>query len=230
MSRTDALRVDHISVTRSARYAILGKPGPEVRELWVVLHGYRQLAERFGRRFARVAGPERLVVAPEGLNKFYLEDAPGRHGPESRVGATWMTREDRDTEIRDYVRYLDQLCDHVAGGLGDGVRTLGLGFSQGCHTLARWAALGAVDFDVLVFWGEVFPPDLDLDAAREGFGGAQLLSVQGREDRHLTPDLLARQQGQLDSMGRTMSTHWHAGGHRLEADTLLEVLGAEGLL
>jgi len=225
-----AVRLDHIAVTRSARYAMLGEPGPRVRELWIVLHGYRQLAERFVRRFAGAAAPERLVVAPEALNKFYLDDAPGRHGPESRVGATWMTREDRETEIRDYVEYLDQLQGHFREVLGHDVRTVGLGFSQGCHTLARWAALGGVDFDTLVFWGEVFPPDLDLDAAREGFGGARLLSVQGREDRHLSPEILARQERQLDAMGRTMVTHWHPGGHRLEAGTLLQVLRAEDVL
>lgn len=221
----DGPRLHHLAVTRRARYAVLGEPGPEVRELWIVLHGYRQLAARFLRRFRGLAGAERLLVAPEALNRFYLDDAPGRHGPESRVGATWMTREDRDAEILDYVEYLDRLHARVAGGLGSDVRTVGLGFSQGCHTLARWAALGRTDFEALVFWGEVLPPDLDLEAAREGFGTARLLSVQGREDAHLTPELLARQDRQMGSVGRPLELHWHEGGHRLEAETLATVAG-----
>lgn len=216
--------VAHIPVTRSARYALWGEPGPEVRELWIVLHGYRQLAERFGRRFASLAGPRRLVVAPEALNRFYLDDAPGRHGPESRVGATWMTREDRQTEIRDYVAYLDRLHAHVARSLPGGVRTVGLGFSQGCHTLARWAALGEIDFHALVFWGEVLPPDLELAAAGRGFGRARVVSVQGREDHHLTPELLARQEAQFADMGVPFRTHWHPGGHRLPEEFLPEVV------
>ncbi len=217
-------RIAHIPVTRSARYALWGEPGPEVRQLWVVLHGYRQLAQRFGRRFAPLATSQRVVVAPEALNRFYLDDAPGRHGSESRVGATWMTREDRDTEIQDYVAYLDRLHGVIAEPLPRDIRTVGLGFSQGCHTLARWAALGEVEFDTLVFWGEVLPPDLDLDAARGAFGEARILSVQGREDQHLTPELLQRQKSQMDALGRTMSTHWHPGGHRLDADVLSEVV------
>ena len=219
-------RLEHIQVTRRARYAVWGEAGPGVEELWVVLHGYRQLAARFGRRFAALAGPGRLVVAPEALNRFYLDDAPGRHGPESRVGATWMTREDREAEIRDYVDYLDRLHHQTVRELAPGVRTVGLGFSQGCHTLARWAARGEAAFHTLIFWGEVLPPDLDLEAARSGFGEARLLSVQGRGDTHLTPELLARQERQLDALGRTLPIHWHSGGHRLEAPVLAEVVRA----
>lgn len=219
----EAPRVGHIEVPRSARYAALGGSGPQVRELWVVLHGYRQLAPRFVRRFGGLAGPARLIAAPEALNRFYLGDTPGRHGPESRVGATWMTREDRLTEIRDYVRYLDRLHRHLRAGLSEEVRTVGLGFSQGCHTLARWAALGDVDFQALIFWGEVLPPDLDLEAARGGFGTARLLSVQGRLDGHLTEELLARQARQMVGIGRQMEVRWHEGGHRLEASTLAEI-------
>jgi predicted esterase len=221
----DGPRLHHLAVTRRARYAVLGEPGSEVRELWIVLHGYRQLAARFLRRFGSLAGPERLFVAPEALNRFYLDDAPGRHGPESRVGATWMTREDRDAEIQDYVEYLDRLRDRVGEGLEADVRTVGLGFSQGCHTLARWAALGRTDFHALVFWGEVLPPDLDLEAARAGFGTARLLSVQGRADAHLTPELLARQDRQMEVVGRPLELHWHEGGHRLEGPTLARVGG-----
>ena len=222
---TRGVRLEHIAVTRRARYAVLGDSGPAVRELWVVLHGYRQLAARFLRRFHPIATPRRLIVAPEALNRFYLDDAPGRHGPDSRVGATWMTREDRESEIQDYVDYLDRLHEHLVPGPEADVRTVGLGFSQGCHTLARWAALGRVDFHTLLFWGEVLPPDLDLTATRRGFGQARLLSVQGREDGHLTEELLGRQARQLAEIGRTMPIRWHPGGHRLEGDVLAEVVG-----
>jgi hypothetical protein len=50
-------------------------------------------------------------VAPEGLSRFYFEG--GFHGPGSKVGATWMTREDRLAKIEDYVGYLDALHDAV---------------------------------------------------------------------------------------------------------------------
>ena len=37
---------------------------------------------------------------PEGLSRFYLDDPRKRHGPDAPIGASWMTREDREHEIR----------------------------------------------------------------------------------------------------------------------------------
>ena len=109
----------HIRVARTARYYTLGSAGPHLREIWIVCHGIRQLARRFLPRFAELDDGTRLIVAPEGLSRSYL------HGPESRpdkpipIGATWMTREDRENEITDYVEFLDAVLDEVTGGLGE---------------------------------------------------------------------------------------------------------------
>ena len=100
----------------------------------MVLHGYRQLARRFLRRFEPVAGDHRRIVAPEGLSRFYADPGRGRHGPASAVGASWMTREDRENEIRDYVAYLDQLWQHLRTDSPGRTRLVVLGFSQGVAT------------------------------------------------------------------------------------------------
>jgi len=88
-----------LKTERTARIALLGRPGPEVRHLWLVLHGYRQLAPYFLRKFAPLARPDTLIAAPEGLSRFYLE---GYYG---KVGASWMTREARLDEIADQISY-----------------------------------------------------------------------------------------------------------------------------
>ena len=213
----------HLSVPRSARYALLGAPGPGVSELWMVLHGYRQLAHRFIRRFGGLASPARLVAAPEALNRFYVEDAPGRHGPASRVGGTWMTREDREAEIRDYVGYLDRLHNHLQGDLPAPAPTVVLGFSQGCHTAARWTAYGAVRPRAVILWGEVLPGDLDMDRAGAAWEGVRLVSVQGREDAHITPELMGAQEEQAGRAGVALEVRWHEGGHGLDRELLLEL-------
>ncbi len=109
-----------IRVPRTARYRVLGDP-ERAAEVWFVLHGYGQLAERFVARFQALPGlaeGTRAVVAPEALSRFYLDVGGGEHGADSPVGATWMTREDREHEIRDYVEYLDRLADELLGGTG----------------------------------------------------------------------------------------------------------------
>jgi len=194
----------------------------------MVLHGYRQLAPRFIRRFGAIARPWRLIVAPEALNRFYVGDAPGRHGPEARVGGTWMTREDRETEIADYVRYLDLLHDRLQGALPAPVPTVALGFSQGCHTVSRWAGYGRARPATLILWGEARPPDLEPDRARTGLAGARILSVQGREDTHITADLLARQEEQARALGVPLTLRWHPWGHVVEPETLQSVAATLG--
>src|SRR5437867_13104092 len=97
-----------LSTSRTARYFTLGHLR-DATELWLVCHGYGQLASRFLERFRPLEAERRCIVAPEGLSRFYLTDSPA----ERRVGASWMTREDRLHEIDDYVHYLDALHTKV---------------------------------------------------------------------------------------------------------------------
>src|SRR5258705_7905505 len=95
-----------MTVSRMARYFTIGRPD---REVWFVLHGYGQLAARFLSRFEPLDDGGRLIVAPEALSRFYLTE----DSAERRVGASWMTREDRLTEIEDYVQYLEAVYADV---------------------------------------------------------------------------------------------------------------------
>jgi predicted esterase len=210
----------HLGVTRTARYYTLGSPGPGVRELWLVCHGYGQLARYFLRRFAPLADGSRLLVAPEALSRFYLED-PGTSHTAARVGATWMTREDRLTEIQDYVRYLDAVHAQVLERLErKGVRLMVLGFSQGVATACRWAALGAAATDALILWAHGLPPDLDLAAAGERWRRLAVWLVAGERDAAYTAAAAAADGRRLAEHGVRQETVTFPGGHELDAATL----------
>jgi len=130
-----------------------------------------------------------LLVAPEGLSRFYLSESP----TERRVGATWMTREDRLAEIDDYVRYLDAVYGDVFASIDRARVTVhALGFSQGTSTVSRWAAMGKAQIDRLTLWGGEFPPDLDLnvEAFVSRLRGARLALVYGRSDEYITPKVV----------------------------------------
>src|SRR5207247_7272239 len=121
----------HIGVTRSARYFTLGNSSRGVGEVWVACHGYGQLAARFLEKLRVLDDGRRYLVAPEGLSRFYLSESP----TERRVGASWMTREDRLAEIEDYVEYLDAVYADVCGLLDPARGTAhGVGFSEGAST------------------------------------------------------------------------------------------------
>ena len=212
-----------ISVTRSARYYTSGDGSREVADVWFVLHGYGQLAGRLLRHFESLAGEGRLVVAPEGLSRFYVgemsEGAAAR-----KVGASWMTREDRLAEIADYVRYLDAVYATVLTGRERSrARVTVLGFSQGTATACRWLAQGVAHAERLILWGGEIPPDLDLVAARERLARVDLTLVAGRRDEFITPKILARERERLTTHGISFRVVQFDGGHEIDERVLREL-------
>ena len=216
----------HLSVAKTARYYSLGEPGPATRQLWFVCHGYGQLAGRFLRHFEPLDDGSRVIIAPEGLSRFYLSESPA----ERRVGASWMTREDRLVEIEDYVRYLDAVHDHVRGGMrSEPVSVHAIGFSQGAATVSRWAALGKTHVDRLVLWGGEFPPDLDLTPGMvaERLRSARLTLVYGRADELITPKVVRQIGERLRASGVPYEEMPFDGGHELNETVLKQLAVAD---
>lgn len=120
-----------ITVSKTARYCTLGDLNVTTKEVWIVLHGYAQLASDFIVPFSVLNNKSRYIVAPEGLNKFYAKGFGGK------PAATWMTSEMRESEIEDYLLYLNTLYETLKLGEGDKKIVL-LGFSQGVATATRW--------------------------------------------------------------------------------------------
>ena len=128
-----------LSFDFKARYYKLGKLDSNTQEVWWVFHGYGQLAQFFIEKFKSLQDAGVCVIAPEGLSKFYLA------GNSGRIGATWMTRENRLTEIENYSAYLNSILEMEKPP--QKVRTTIVGFSQGAATAVRWIMNGKVDFD-----------------------------------------------------------------------------------
>ena len=214
----------HIQVQRTARYHVLGKEHGPVQEVWFVLHGYQQLAGRFINRFRALDDGTRRIVAPEALSRFYTSQEPGRHGPTAKVGATWMTREDRLNEIQDYVAYLDALADQVGGGAAHPARVTVLGFSQGVATAARWVTVGRVRPSRLILWGDHVPPDLDVDRAARVLAGVDVVLARGRRDPVFEHGLGAAEMERLDAAGLVYNVAEYDGGHDIDQRLLMELV------
>jgi predicted esterase len=215
----------HLEVLRTARVALLEASGPPegaaVTEAWYLLHGYRQLARRLLRRFGPLAAPHRLIAAPEGLSRFYL-DAPDRpHGGRDPVGASWMTREDRSLEIRDYLRYLDRTSMALEGGRAV-LRTV-LGFSQGAHTAARWAVMGRSPPGRLILWGAGLPSDLPAHASA-ALGGVDIVLVRGDGDGLRRREEEEREEAWLAEVGLPYRVMTHPGSHEISPEVLSRLM------
>jgi predicted esterase len=220
------MREQAVEVCRTARYLTLGEG--QADEVWMACHGYGQLARYFLRHFRTVERPGRLVIAPEGLSRFYLEDASGAH---TRVGASWMTREDRLAEIEDHVRWLDiAFTDGLRqAGTPRANRIVAFGFSQGCATVARWLdrspTLPAHRCDRLILWGGTLPEDVDLDASRPWLDG-RLTLVAGDRDHWATPEVIDREVERLRRHAIRVAVVSFDGGHALDQVTLARLAEA----
>ncbi|MEO6444905.1 MAG: alpha/beta fold hydrolase, partial [Gemmatimonadaceae bacterium] len=164
----------HVRVSRSARVQTLGDV-EQASDVWMVLHGFGQLAAEFIAPFAALAGDGCAVIAPEALNRFYKQKDGADSNASRPVGATWMTREDRDAEIADYVGYLDE----VARQLVPGRAVTALGFSQGVATLMRWVTAGSTPLARVIVWAGEIPREVELGNFRPRFPDRPLDLVIG---------------------------------------------------
>jgi predicted esterase len=214
----------HIRVSRTARYFTLGDASPATRQVWLVAHGYAQLAARFLREFAVLDDGSRYVVAPEALNRFYVRPDPGPHGPGAPVGATWMTREDRLREIGDYVGYLDAVVGEVFSIIDrSAVEFLALGFSQGVATICRWAARALLAPDRLILWAGALPDELA--ASPDLFGEASLTLVLGDRDPWARAGADRRIAERFEASAMPFDLVRFAGGHQLDPGVLRRIAG-----
>ena len=140
-----------IIVSKTMRYFTIGDIN-KADKLIYVLHGYGQLASYFLKSFEKLSDSY-LIIAPEGMHRFYL------NGTSGRVGASWMTKEAREIDIFENTQNLNKLNNTFDKKFK---KTIILGFSQGGATAARWFFNNSKKFDQLILWASVFPPEIDL--------------------------------------------------------------------
>lgn len=207
--------IHHLRIERHARYYTDRDPGPDVKRIWMLFHGYGELARDFLDRCALLAGPGVLLVAPEGLSRFYHRSGRGS------IGASWMTSEDREREIEDYIAYIDRVWSRVSALSPNAVAAV-LGFSQGGATAVRWSGLGIASVADLVLWGSSFPRE-ELEQYVPRFRDTRVATVSGEGDRVVGIGEVNRLAASVEELGLQSRRFRHAGGHELDEGVLREI-------
>lgn len=220
------------STARTARYALLGAEPAHARRIWFVLHGYGMLASRFVRGFEHAIPHDTCIVAPEALSRFYLEMPRTDGGHMQRIGATWLTRESRDTEIVDAHRWLNAVHDEiVAESTSAQPRaplTAVLGFSQGVATAMRWIASGGVAPRQFVAWAGGLAQDVDRAAFTTSMQNAETVLVAGQHDQFATDAARAAMLESIVSLGVPYRMLSFDGAHHLDVPLLTQLLADFG--
>lgn len=205
-----------LPVTRTAHYYTLGTPGKHIKKVWFVAHGYGQLASTFIHRFAGVEDGETLIIAPEGLSKFYWGQFTGK------VVASWMTSGDRLDEIADYTNYWQALYEKYIPQLADNVEITILGFSQGCATVVRWALAAFPHFDNLILWAGSFPEDIPYHEQADYWSNKKLYFAYGTADPLLSEKRLKWSFDVIKDKQLNVTTFTFDGKHEVDKEALLD--------
>ncbi|SFE21716.1 alpha/beta hydrolase [Spirosoma endophyticum] len=210
----------HLAVQRTARYYTIGELTDQTKNILFCLHGFGQLAKYFSRKFMDLDEGQTFTVVPEGLSRLYL------NGEYDRIGASWLTREDREYEINDFLGYLNTLFDLVLNGRDPAEFHITLlGFSQGAATACRWLNAGHIRADRLILWAGYFPNGLTDMIDPDNLTDVDCYYVYGRQDEYLVElsdidGYLSRLQTDVPNLKFTAFD----GGHRVESDVLKTVL------
>jgi len=166
-----------IKVENTAHYVSLGELNKGTKEIWIVCHGYGQLAKFFIRKFKILQKEGVHIVAPQGFHKFYLKGFSGR------VGASWMTKENRGDEITDHCNFLEQLTGNLINSASKNCKINVLGFSQGAATISRWSLKTKHSLNTFVLWAGKIASDFDFDKYKSKHPNTNNYIVFGIKDQ-----------------------------------------------
>jgi predicted esterase len=212
-----------ISFQYHARYFKIGNINARTKQIWFVMHGYGQLAQYFIRKFAALEEHGICVIAPEGLSRFYLENfQPGTGRKNDRVGAAWMTRENREMDIRNYIQYLNTIYNKEVNGVDIPVTILG--FSQGSATASRWVMDNQIRFQRLILWAGIFPPDMDFETGKDILKEKDIQLVYGKKDPFLTDERFQEMTNLSERLSANIKQLVFDGDHDIDQATLLKLI------
>lgn len=200
-----------ISVPKTFRYEVFTS-GKQPSKVLFALHGYGQLSKYFIRKFQNL-GDDWLIIAPEGMHRFYLKGSSGR------VGASWMTKEAREDDIEDNYVYLNTVLDKIKTNYPNILEFHLLGFSQGGATAARWA-VNSKEFKSILLWACVFPPDVSDEINYDNLKSKTF--VIGSDDEYFNED---QQQKTIEFYrNRGFETKTYNGTHTIYPEILDSIL------
>jgi len=209
----------NIITPKTGKYYVLGDPGYQTKNIWFALHGYGSLASDFADYFNDIANQNTIVIVPEALNKFYLKGFYGK------VGASWMTKNERENEIKDYINFLNNVYNQEVSKIFKPDLNINVfGFSQGTATASRWAMQNKFKVDKLILWGGGLPNDIDYKKARIIFTTSALTIVAGEDDEFITEENLSTQLQTLEENKIRYLLKRYKGKHELQKDLLNELM------
>lgn len=141
-----------VSYANINSYETLNSLTKETKTIWIVFHGIGFLS-RYFLRFFKVLNPKKnYIIAPQAPSKYYLNNEY------KYVGASWLTKEETQTELTNVLNYIDAVLEHE--NIPDDKNLIIFGFSQGVSIATRWIAKTKIKFKKLILYAGGIPTEL----------------------------------------------------------------------
>ena len=207
-----------IQVPRTAHYYTLGEDIHKARHIWLLIHGYGQLASRMIGKFSNSDATNNYFIAPEAFSKHYVRRQP------NYVGASWMTQEHRLDEIADYVNYLTELMNPIIENLQEHQKLNILGFSQGTSTMWRWINHSKINFHSIIHWAGEFPKEMDFESMSPYLNKIKhKYFCLGNKDEYITEDHKVLIQSFVKENHLNMKFKFFEGTHVIDQPTFKSI-------
>lgn len=205
-----------VSYTTTNTYHTLNQLTPKTKNVWMVFHGLGYLSKYFINYFAPLNAEENYIVAPQAPSKYY-QSQDFKH-----VGASWLTRENTQTEINNVLNYVNAVYQKEI--TSSPKRLIVLGYSQGVSIAARWAAYSKIPCDLLILHSggipnELKPKDFEFLKSRK-----RVIYIYGNKDQYITEARKTEEYLKASQLfGENLEIEVFDGKHEVNKDFIIKI-------
>lgn len=174
-------------------YDTLNTLTEKTKYVWFVCHGIGYLSRYFLKYFKELPPSENYIIAPQAPAKYYLNNEY-RH-----IGASWLTKENTQTEISNVLSYLDEV--YIAEKLPEHTKLIVFGYSQGVSIAMRWVAQRKIVCDKFILHSGAIPNEL----TAEQFSfldttATEILFIVGDKDEYITTERMTLETEKMETL------------------------------
>jgi len=185
-----------ISYNIANTYSTLNTLTAKTKNVWFVCHGIDYLSRYFLKYFKDLDAAENYIIAPQASSKHYL-------GTNYKyVGASWLTKENTQTEIENVMRNFDAIFE--AEHIPKHANLIVLGYSQGVSVALRYVAKRKLQCSHLVMMSGGIPNELTVKDFK--FLNAKAYFVFGNQDEYINNKRLQLEKHKMDILFGSAAT------------------------
>ncbi|WP_394748612.1 alpha/beta hydrolase [Spongiimicrobium salis] len=207
-----------ITYATSNSYSTRNTLLPTTKNVWIVLHGIGYLSRYFLRYFDQLPQEENYLIAPQAPSKYYLNDTY------THIGASWLTKENTETEIHNVLEYLEAVRNNEA--IPEHCKLVIFGYSQGVSIAARWVAKKKFRCTHLVLYSGSIPNELvpeDFLFLEEN--NTKVITVVGDKDPYITKERYALEVKKTNTLFKGEVHHiTFQGAHEVKRELIPTLL------